>query len=128
VVCETQAWQSSYEAAYRHMTEVWDYWSGPKATAIFTVSDPGAWAVLKWFRERGIDVPGDVSVMGFENAASSAHVTPALTTIAHPMAEVAARSIDVLMAPPSQASQLHMIAPALIVRDSTGPVKEEPAA
>ena len=84
VVCGTQAWQNSHEAAYRHMAEVWDSWAGPMPTAIFTVSDPGAWAVLKWFRERGVGVPGDVSVMGFENAASSAHVTPALTTLAHP--------------------------------------------
>ncbi len=74
VVCGTQAWHNSYEAAYGHMAEVWDLWSGQKPTAIFTVSDPGAWAVLKWFRERGIDVPGEVSVLGYENAASSAHV------------------------------------------------------
>ena len=128
VICGTQAWQNSYDAAYGHMTEVWDHWAGPKPTAIFTVSDPGAWAVLKWFRERGVDVPGDVSVMGFENAASSAHVTPTLTTLAHPTAEVAQRSMEVLMAPASEPSRIQLIPPILIVRDSTGPAKDGPEA
>ena len=124
VVCGTQAWQNSYEAAYAHMAEVWDLLSGPKPTAIFTASDPGAWAVLKWLRERGVSVPGDVSVMGFENAASSAHVTPSLTTLAHPMAESVARCLDVLTAPAAEPSRVQMIAPELIVRDSTGTAKE----
>ncbi len=123
VVCGTQSWQNGYEAASLHMEEVWDLWAGQKPTAIFAVSDPGAWAVLKWLRERGIAVPGDVSVMGFENAASSAHVTPALTTLAHPTAEAVARCLDVLTAPASEPSRIQLVPPLLIVRDSTGAAK-----
>ena len=124
VICGTQAWQNSYEAAYQHMAEVWDLWGGEKPTVIFTVSDPGAWAVLKWFRERGIRVPEDVSVIGFENAASSAHVTPSLTTLAHPMAEAVARCLEVLTAPLTEPSRALLIAPTLIVRDSTGTARK----
>ena len=124
VVCGTQAWQNSYDAAYAHMEEVWDLWSGLKPTAIFTVSDPGAWAVLKWFRERGVDVPGEVSVLGFENAASSAHVTPSLTTLAHPTVEAVTRCLAVLTSPAWEPSRVQLIPPVLIVRDSTGAARK----
>jgi LacI family transcriptional regulator len=124
VICGTQAWQNSYEAAYGHMADVWDLRAGEKPTAVFTVSDPGAWAALKWFRERGVSVPGEVSVMGFENAASSAHVTPTLTTLAHPTAEAAARCLDILRLPVSEPGRVQLIAPLLIVRDSTAAVAE----
>ncbi|MBC8102559.1 MAG: LacI family DNA-binding transcriptional regulator, partial [Cytophagales bacterium] len=124
VICGTQSWQNSYDSAYHHMVEVWDSWSGQRPTAIFTVSDPGAWAVLRWFRERGVEVPGEVSVMGFEDAASSAHVVPSLTTLAHPSGEAVARCLEVLTAPIPAPHRTQLIPPRLIVRDSTGAAEE----
>ncbi len=113
----------SHDAAYNNMAEVWA--DGElRPTAIITVSDPGAWGVQKWLRERGINIPDDVSVVGFEDARSSSHVTPPLTTAAHPVSELVERAVDMLTSDSSDADcpQLtELIKPKLVVRQSTGP-------
>jgi len=119
VICGTDDWESSYAAAYNHMEDVWN--GAP--TAIMTVSDPGAWAAMRWLDEQGIDVPSKVSVLGFEDARSSRFMRPALSTIAHPLEDLASAALDLLWQDGAEGI-VNRLAPNLIIRESTGPVPE----
>lgn len=117
VHCGVRFFEGSYEAAYRKMPDVMN--AGP-VTAIFAMSDPGAWGAIKWLRENGIKVPAQVSVLGFSDDRPSRYMHPALTTIAHPIEEIAARAIQELISTgPSE--EPVFLTPKLIERESTGP-------
>jgi LacI family transcriptional regulator len=116
----TEIWQSSYDAATRAMDAVWG--TDPRPTAIMTVSDPGAWAALKWLGQRGVEVPGEISVLGFEDVAPSRFTRPALSSIRHPLSEIAAAAIAVLRDSAACATPARvLLAPSLVVRESAGP-------
>ena len=57
-------------------------------TAIFAANDISALAVLEVARELGIDVPGDLSLVGFDNIPESALAHPPLTTVEQPMRQM----------------------------------------
>jgi DNA-binding LacI/PurR family transcriptional regulator len=90
----------------------------PQVTAILTMSDWQAITVLREAGERGIAVPGDVSVIGFDGTGEAARTVPPLTTVAHEIAgkgRLAARMILENGAP------RQVVLPVeLIVRGSTG--------
>lgn len=67
-------------------------------TAIFCFSDQMALGTLAACRERGIRVPEDLSVVGFDDLASSRYLSPPLTTIRQPMREIGERSVHLLLA------------------------------
>ncbi len=119
VDCDTRAGQSSFEKAYGVMPMLWDG-SGQRPTAIFTASDPGAWAALRWFAECGIKVPDQVSVLGYEGVKPNAFTHPPLSTIAHDFDELARRAVDLLWAS-SPALESEWVAPRLVLRQSTAP-------
>jgi len=123
VICAEDI-KDGYESAYRRMPEVWLNGGTWSPTAIMTVSDPGAWAALKWLREQGVSVPRDVSIVGFEDANSSQHVLPPLTTIAHPIVEVVDSALETLLAPVGNSKLRILIKPKLVVRESTGPPRQ----
>ena len=64
--------------------------SGPRPTAIFAANDVMAAAVLKVAAGLGLDVPGDLSVIGFDGSILARMLTPALTTVHRPIAAMAA--------------------------------------
>jgi len=59
-----------------------------RPTAILCVNDFMAVGVLRQLRDMGIDVPGDISVTGFDNITLSAVVYPALTTLHIPRDQI----------------------------------------
>lgn len=68
----------------------------PRPTAIFASNDAMAAGVVHAARERGLDVPGDLSVIGFDDTPISAQIWPPLTTVRWPivdMARAAARKL-----------------------------------
>lgn len=70
----------------------------PTPTAVFCFSDQMALGVLAACRDLGIGVPDDLSVVGFDDLASSRYLTPPLTTIRQPMREIGARAVHLLLA------------------------------
>ncbi len=113
-ICRTSE-RDSFDKAYNAMDELWLQPHRP--TAIFTVSDPGAWGVLKWLGERHVKVPHEISVLGFEGARPSRFTQPSLSTIAHPIEELAHRAIEMLF---EENPHPEFLPPTLIARDSTG--------
>jgi len=118
--CGTKFWEDSYTKAYQAMPQVMDL--KPAPTAVFAFDDAGAWAALKWCSNHGVRVPQDLSVLGFANDKPSSFTHPALTTIAHPISEIAATAVDLLTGDLT-VPQTQLFTPSLIVRESTGHVK-----
>jgi len=65
-------------------------------TAIFALNDNMAVGVLRAARERGMDVPGDLSVIGFDDVEMASIVVPGLTTIRQPLQEMGRIAVGVL--------------------------------
>jgi LacI family transcriptional regulator len=71
---------------------------------VFAVSDVMAIGALAALREAGIDVPGDVAVAGFDDIDTARDVTPALTTVHIPLAEVGRRAVELAMSDAAQSA------------------------
>ncbi|MFN4114688.1 MAG: LacI family DNA-binding transcriptional regulator [Sphingomonadaceae bacterium] len=69
----------------------------PRPTAIFAANDDMAAGVLSVAHDRGIDLPGELSVAGFDDTTLARTVWPPLTTIHQPMAELARTAAEILI-------------------------------
>ena len=90
-------------------------------TAVITATDHVAIGVLHAARRLGISVPGQVSVVGFDDIHLSSYTAPPLTTLHNPVAEMARLAVDLALDRPAVAGANHVLAPVLVVRESTGP-------
>ena len=111
----------TYEAAAAHTHALLER----GATAIITGSDLQALGAIRTITSLGLSVPGDISVIGFDDTFLMGHLDPALTTIHQPVPSIvssAVRSLfEALRAPdyvPTHAD--YVFSPDLIVRGSTG--------
>ena len=92
-----------------------------RPTAILAMSDRAALIALDWCAENGIEVPDDVSVVGFDGIKEGAMSQPPLTTIAQPIHEIGRRAAMAILDPrPSIVRETLDL--SLTVRGSTGPV------
>ncbi|WP_344294792.1 LacI family DNA-binding transcriptional regulator [Agromyces neolithicus] len=91
-------------------------------TAIFASNDQMALGVMHAVRDAGLDVPRDVSIIGFDDIPEAAHFWPPLTTVRQDFAELGRRCVALLLGDIDPAAIEHhsTIAPELIVRGSTG--------
>ncbi|WP_347302517.1 LacI family DNA-binding transcriptional regulator [Croceibacterium sp. TMG7-5b_MA50] len=95
-----------------------------RPTAIFACNDLMAAGVLKAAEQRGLSVPADLSVAGFDGGDVAALVTPALTTVRRPMRLIARRATQALLANIGQTAaqpQQTLIPLEIIHGESTGP-------
>ena len=108
--------------ARRHMRELLDLSQPP--TAVFVCSDRMALGVYDAVAERGLRVPDDVSVVGFDDLPEARWAAPALTTVRQPLSEMAATALRLLVRmmdgdrPESTRTELST---RLVPRDSTAP-------
>lgn len=70
----------------------------PGLTAVFTSSDELAIGLLCYLNERGLKVPDDLSVIGFDNIRMARMTIPRLTTVAQPMYQIGFRAVEKLHA------------------------------
>lgn len=91
-------------------------------TAVLAMSDRVAMYALDWFRERGLSVPGDVSIVGFDDVPEAAMSEPPLTTVAQPMIEMGKRAVEAILKPRVGVTR-DLLDISLMVRGSTGPAK-----
>lgn len=95
-----------------------------RPTAIFAANDEMAAAVIMVASRLGLDVPGDLSVVGFDNTHISEIIWPALTTIAQPFEQIGIEAVRLVSggANTDSSESLTKVLPhTLLVRDSTGP-------
>lgn len=98
---------------------------GQKFTALVAFNDMSAIGAIRALRDAGLRVPEDVSVIGFDDIQASAYMMPRLTTIRQPLQHMGALAAKHLLQRISKGngrgSQTILIAPELLVRESTGP-------
>ena len=93
--------------------------------AVFAANDMMALGCLRTFLEAGVRVPDEVAVVGFDDIPLARHVTPALTTVRVPMAELGARALDGLCdairaGSEADRASIETVPTALVVRQSCG--------
>lgn len=94
--------------------------SGEPPTAILAMSDRMALATLEWLSARNLNVPGDVSVVGFDGVPEGAVSEPPLTTIAQPIAEIGRMAVKAILESDGQVRR-QQLPVELIVRGSSAP-------
>lgn len=127
IVCDYQG-DPAYEATQRLLA------LPDPPTAIFAANDKSAFECVRAARDGGVSVPGDLSVVGFDDIPSAALVTPPLTTVRQPLAQIGSAAVELLLArlekntagqaevtAPAPAADFLLFSPELVVRGSTAP-------
>ncbi|MEC0089459.1 LacI family DNA-binding transcriptional regulator [Paenibacillus macquariensis] len=117
----------SIESGYAAMVQILDLQDRP--TAVFVAGDHLALGAMRAARERGLRIPNDLSIVGFDNIELSQYITPALTTIAQDTALMGSKAADILIHSidnPSQVLESAVLPVRLIVRDSCSSVTNAP--
>ena len=135
------SWRSTLEAAGAEVHEPlvgdWSADSGYElgrvlarradVTAVFVSNDQMALGVLHALHEAGRSVPGEVSVVGYDDIPEAAHLLPPLTTVRTDFAEIGTRSLRLLLNRIDglgEVPQAESLVPVeLVVRRSSGPVR-----
>lgn len=94
---------------------------GPLPTAIFCSNDLTAAGALRALKQAGVSVPGDMSIVGFDDLPVARLITPALTTMAQPMremGEIAARMLLRLIGGDRLETDRIILEAKLVVRES----------
>lgn len=105
-----------YEAARRLLA------GGQRPTAIFSSNDQSALGALDAIEEAGLDVPREISLVGYDNTALAALRHILLTTIHQPkdqIGEMAMRAVVHRIENPGAAPRRHVLLPSLVVRATT---------
>ena len=89
-------------------------------TGLFCAADVMAFGAMTTLHNLGLEVPGDVSIVGFDDIALSAQSSIPLTTIRQPMDEIGRRAAEMLINTPNQIVHERYV-PTLQIRDSTAP-------
>jgi DNA-binding LacI/PurR family transcriptional regulator len=92
-------------------------------TAVFSSNDQMALGFIHAARDEGLDIPRDISVVGFDDIPEAAHFWPPLTTVRQDFAELGRRCVELLLGPADglESPSPSTITPELIVRGSTAP-------
>ena len=97
--------------------------SEPEVTAVFVANDQMALGLLNALHGAGLSVPGDVSVVGFDDVPEAGYFTPPLTTVRQDFAELGRRGVQLVLARlRGQVALAEPVLPRLVVRSTTGPV------
>jgi LacI family transcriptional regulator len=104
--------QSGYELTRKLVAE------RPDVTAVFGATDMVAAGVLKGLREAGIDVPGEMSVVGFDDIPLASDLTPALTTVHVPHEELGREAVRLGL---RRESEQVVLGTHIVVRETVAP-------
>ena len=114
----------TFESGYNQMLKYLSLNNRP--TAVFSANDEMAFGAVKAIIEKGLSVPGDIAVVGFDNIKFSSIFEPPLTTVAQPKFEMGKKAMELLL------EQMNGVAPLpthyvldsdLIIRESCGAAK-----
>ncbi|UTV29882.1 substrate-binding domain-containing protein [Photobacterium atrarenae] len=104
------------EAAFNEL-----YLRGPLPTALFVCNDMMAMGVINTAHKKGIRVPDDLSIVGYDDIKLAKYITPSLTTIHQPKHRLGQQAVDTLLDKIQNkrtTNQVIQLEPTLMVRDS----------
>lgn len=97
----------------------------PRPTAILCGNDHIAIGAMRELRVRGLEVPGDMTVVGFDNILWAEYVNPTLTTVNIPRPSIGRMAMERILtpegAPSAAAAEEIIVQPDLVIRESSGP-------
>lgn len=93
---------------------------GPAPTGIFCINDVVAMGVLRALRDRGVDVPGDIAVVGYDDVDFASMLATPLTSVRQPTRRLGWTAADLMLRGAEGGDQHQEFAPELVVRASTG--------
>jgi DNA-binding LacI/PurR family transcriptional regulator len=115
--------RASIEAGAAAFRAAWE--AGRRPTAVLAMSDAIAIGAMRAAADLGLAVPGDLSVVGYDDIDLAALVEPALTTVHQPIREKGAAAVRILLGEvdgqPLAAPEHLRLETRLVVRASTGP-------
>jgi LacI family transcriptional regulator len=95
-----------------------------RPTAIFAANDLSALSILDVARELGLDVPGDLSIIGFDDVPEAARASPGLSTVHQPMQRLGAAAAQLVLSlmRDEPLETTHVVLPTrLVLRGTTAP-------
>lgn len=95
-----------------------------RPTAIFASNDLSAFGAMDAVRVRGLSIPDDISILGFDDIPQAASVRPALTTVRQPLVEMGRIAVQLLFTyieDPDRPCERIELDTALVIRDSCAP-------
>jgi alanine racemase len=115
---------ASIEGGIAALNRAWE--DGLRPTAVLAMSDAMAIGAMRALRDLRLAIPGDVSVVGFDDIDLAPHVDPPLTTVHQPIRRKGAEAVRLLLTVVQRRDQAipehRRLETHLIVRESTGPV------
>lgn len=95
------------------------------ATAVFAANDTLAWGAYQYAEEQNLTIPGDFSVIGYDNSRLCAGLQPPLTSVDQNIPMMASKAVDLLIqnmlsAEEPHAARNYYFSPVLVERDSVG--------
>ena len=96
-------------------------------TAVFAANNLLAEQAWRVIRARGLALPTDISLVGFDDVLWTAMVSPAITVVAQPTLDLGRRAASLLLrriAEPASAPTVELLQPRLVVRGSSGPPRD----
>ncbi len=113
------------EDGYRYAMELMTAAKPP--TAIFCANDRTAWGAYQAVSELRLSIPGDVSIVGFDNQSTLApHLRPGLTTLELPFVAMGRRAVDLILQGAEPDGRVELMECPLIERNSVTHPKEMP--
>jgi DNA-binding LacI/PurR family transcriptional regulator len=118
---------ATIEGGIAAIDRAWE--DGLRPTAVLAMSDAMAIGAMRALRDMRLDVPGDVSVVGFDDIDLAPHVDPPLTTVHQPIRRKGEEAVRLLLTVVDRRDlakpEHRRLETRLIVRASTGPVPSD---
>ena len=125
-MCWIQESSDNLKSGYKFMTHLLE--KDRRPTAVFTFNDRSALGVIKATQNKGLRIPQDIAIVGFDDVPISTYSCPSLTTIRQPSTEMGRRGAELLLKVikkcDTSAVKHIVFPPKLIVRESSV-VKED---
>jgi LacI family transcriptional regulator, galactose operon repressor len=96
------------------------------ATCIVALNDAMALGALRVLRARGIDVPGTISLAGFDDIPATLDTHPTLSTVHIPLVEMGAMAVALTIEPPTGELRIRHVRTEVRLRQSTAPPRPSP--
>jgi LacI family transcriptional regulator len=114
----------SRDGGFRAMHRLLD--SEPEIDCVFAVNDLMAMGAMAACRQRGIRVPQDMALAGFDDIVTLRDITPALTTVQLPLADMGRLALDLVVTAPAARARRRKVAGEVVLRESTPARRHSP--
>lgn len=117
LICQTKDTSESSKACAKTLIE-----KQPKLSAIFAANDIMAFGAFRAVIEKGLNIPKDIAIIGYDNIKLTSYSNPPISTIEQPKKEIAQTAIQLLITQirgDSFKQQNVVLQPKLVIREST---------